>query len=88
NAIGEYAVNVTAKDPAGLQGEGTPVRVYSGNIAPEVSIAIKGNKAFYFPGKEVAYEVTVKDQDHPDASEDLDNLYVSADYLEGLDQAE
>ncbi|MCE7053083.1 ThuA domain-containing protein [Algoriphagus sp. AGSA1] len=88
DTVGEYAVNVTAKDPAGLQGEGTAVHVYSGNIAPEVSIAIKGNKTFYFPGKEVAYEVTVKDEDHPDASEDLENLYVSADYLEGLDQAE
>lgn len=86
--IGEYAVNVTANDPSGLKGEGMPVLVYSGNIAPEVSISIAGNKAFYFPGKQVKYSVTIQDADHPDASSDLDNLIVSADYLEGLDQAE
>ncbi|UZD22669.1 ThuA domain-containing protein [Algoriphagus halophytocola] len=88
NETREYMVNVTANDPAGLQGAGIPVSIYSGNIAPEVSVAIKGNQAFYFPGKEVAYEVIVSDEDHPDAASDKDNLYVSADYLEGLDQAE
>ena len=88
NSIGEYAVNVTANDPAGLKGSGIPVSVYSGNIAPEVSIAIKGNKAFYFPGQQVTYEVTVSDADHADAASDTDNLFVSADYLEGYDQAE
>src|SRR5690606_32249816 len=83
NTIGEYAVNVTANDPSGLKGTGIPISVYSGNIAPEVSIAIEGNQAFYFPGKQVAYKVTVNDEDHPDAANDLSNLVVSADYLEG-----
>ncbi|WP_192349279.1 ThuA domain-containing protein [Algoriphagus sp. Y33] len=86
--VGEYAVTVTATDPAGLKGKGIPVSVYSGNIAPEVSIAIKGNKAFYFPGKQVTYQVTVTDEDHSDAANDMDNLFVSADYVEGFDQAE
>ena len=62
--------------------------MYSGNIAPEVKINIKGNQSFYFPGKKVAYEVTVSDADHPEASNDLSTLYVSADYIEGMDQAE
>ncbi|WP_339863783.1 ThuA domain-containing protein [uncultured Algoriphagus sp.] len=88
NTVGEYAVNVTASDPSGLKGQGIPVSVYSGNVAPEVSIAIEGNKAFYFPGKKVAYSVAVADEDHPNASSDLGNVIVSADYLEGLDQAE
>lgn len=88
NAIGEYEVKVTAIDPAGLTGTSGIESVYSGNIAPEVSIAIEGNQSFYFPGKKVAYNVTVKDADHPEASSDMSTLYVSADYIEGLDQAE
>ncbi|MBN3584148.1 ThuA domain-containing protein [Algoriphagus aestuarii] len=88
NSIGEYEVKVTATDPAGLTGTSGMASVYSGNIAPEVSIAIQGNKSFYFPGKKVAYQVSVSDADHPEASTDLSTLYVSADYIEGLDQAE
>lgn len=87
--IGEYEVSVTAKDPAGLtSGETRKIAVYAGNIAPEVSIAIDGNQSFYFPGKQVKYSVSVSDADDPNAGSDLSNLYVSADYLEGLDQAE
>lgn len=88
NAIGEYEIKVTATDPAGLSGTSTSVSVYAGNIAPVVTIGIKGNQSFYFPGKKVAYEITVTDQDHPDAANDFGPLYASADYLEGLDRAE
>lgn len=87
-SIGEYEVKVTAKDPDGLTGTSNVESVYSGNVAPEISIAINGNQSFYFPGKKVNYTVTVKDADHPEASSDLSTLYVSADYIEGLDQAE
>ncbi len=85
---GEYEVKVSAADPAGLSGTSGVVSVYVGNIAPEVSIEINGNKAFYFPGKEIAYAVTITDKNHPDASNDLGTLYVSADYREGVDMAE
>ncbi|MDF2159087.1 ThuA domain-containing protein [Algoriphagus sp. CAU 1675] len=88
NEIGEYEIQVMAKDPAGLTGESLVASVYAGNVAPVVSIQIKGNQSFYFPGKKVAYEVTVSDEDHPGASNDLSNLYVAADYLEGIDMAE
>lgn len=88
NSIGEYDVKVTAVDPAGLEGTSLVESVYSGNIAPVVAIEIKGNQSFYFPGKKVAYEVSVSDADHPNASSDLSTLYVSADYIEGVDQAE
>lgn len=86
--IGGFEVRVTAKDPSGLTGQSMPVSIYSGNIAPEVTIAINGNKSFYFPDKKVNYSVSVSDGDHPNANEDLSSLVVSADYLEGLDQAE
>ncbi len=86
--IGEYLITVSAEDPEGLKDESSAVSVYVGNIAPEVNIKINGNQSFYFPGKSVSYEVSVLDEDHPEASEDLSTLYVSADYTEGLDQAE
>ncbi len=86
--IGEYEVKVTAADPAGLTGVSAVASVYAGNVAPVVSIEIKGNKAFYFPGKKVNYAVSVSDEDHPNAANDLSTLYVSADYREGVDMAE
>lgn len=88
NGVGQYEIRVTAADPAGLTGVSAPVSVYSGNIAPVVSIQIEGNKSFYFPGKKVAYSVSVSDADHPDASSDLSTLFVSADYLQGVDKAQ
>jgi cytochrome c551/c552 len=36
----------------------------------------------------VAYSVSVSDEDHPNAANDLSTLYVSADYREGVDMAE
>jgi glucose/arabinose dehydrogenase/cytochrome c551/c552 len=87
-ATGEFEIQVTAADPAGLTGKGPLVAVYSGNVAPQVSISVVGNQSFYFPGKKVNYTVAVSDEDHPEASSDLSSLYVAADYLQGIDQAE
>lgn len=86
--IGEYEVKVSAIDPEGLSGTSMINSVYAGNVAPEVTIEIEGNKSFYFPGKQVSYSISVSDEDHPNASEDLSTLYVSADYREGVDMAE
>ena len=86
--VGEFEIKVTAADPSGLTGTSPLVSVYSGNVAPVVSISVDGNQSFYFPGKKVSYSVAVSDEDHPDASSDLSNLYVAADYLQGVDQAE
>ena len=88
NAVGEYEIKVTASDPSGLSGISPAVSVYSGNVAPVITIAIKGNQSFYFPGKQIAYEISVNDEDHPDAGKDLSTLYASVDYIEGLDRAE
>jgi len=87
NNIGDYEVSVTAKDPGGLEGKSTKASVYAGNIAPVVDIEIIGNQSFYFPGKEVKYSVNVSDED-TEGDLDMSTLYVSADYLEGMDQAE
>ena len=88
NATGDYEVKVTAKDPAGLEGSSVPVSVYSGNTAPVVQIAIEGNQSFYFPGKKVSYTVTASDPDNPEASLDMSSMFVSADYVSGVDLAE
>ncbi|HCX76356.1 MAG TPA: Crp/Fnr family transcriptional regulator, partial [Algoriphagus sp.] len=88
DSVGEYEVTVIASDPAGMEGKGPKANVYVGNVAPEVSIKVEGNQSFYFPGRKVNYQITVIDQNHPEASNDLSNLYVAADYIEGLDQAE
>ncbi len=85
--IGDYNITVKVSDPAGLSAQSMPAAVYAGNAAPEVTINIKGNKSFYFPGQNVEYAVTVSDSD--DSSEpDMSSLFVSADYTESSDEAE
>ncbi len=88
NSVGDFEVTVTANDPAGLSGASIPVSVYSGNTAPNIQITIDGNQSFYFPGKKVAYTVAVSDQEEAEASSDQSSLYVSADYVSGVDMAE
>ncbi|WP_416864102.1 MAG: ThuA domain-containing protein [Imperialibacter sp.] len=85
--IGDYAITVEASDPAKLTAKSNSISVYAGNAAPDVTISVKGNKSFYFPGKNVEYAVSVSDSD--DSSEpDMASLFVSADYIESTDQAE
>ncbi|GAB3234002.1 ThuA domain-containing protein [Algoriphagus aestuariicola] len=88
NTVGDFEVTVVANDPAGLSGSSLPVSVYSGNTAPEVQIAIEGNQSFYFPGKKVTYSVSATDPDDPAAAVDLSSMFVSADYISGVDLAE
>lgn len=88
NAVGDYDVQVTVSDPGKLSSKSTIAAVYAGNIAPIVNIELKGNQTFYFPGKKVAYTVTVSDPDDAEAGNDFSTLYLSADYISGLDQAE
>jgi cytochrome c len=85
---GDYSITVEVRDPAGLRARSSAVDVYVGNVAPEISINIKGNKTFYFPNKKVEYEIQVSDENDPAAATDPSSLVVSADYIEGLDQAE
>lgn len=88
NEIGDYDVQVEVSDPEKLRAMSTIVSVYAGNIAPDVSIQIQGNQSFYFPGTAVEYAVSVQDADDPNVGDDLSSLFISADYISGLDQAE
>lgn len=83
---GDYNISVEVKDNKGAMAKSNAVPVYAGNTAPSVAVAIRGNQSFYFPGKAVAYEVSVNDKEDGTAI-DPENLYVSADFLEGADKA-
>lgn len=87
-AIGDYDIVLTVTDTESLSDKSRPVNVYAGNQAPEITIGLKGNSSFYFPGNDVEYEVSVTDPDDPSAGDDLSTLYIAADYIEGFDQAE
>lgn len=84
---GDYAISVVVKDKEGASTKSAAVAVYAGNEAPNVAISIQGNKSFYFPGKPVAYTVSLSDKDDPSVANDVANAFVSADYVEGLDKA-
>lgn len=86
--IGDYSIEVEVSDSEKQKVKSEAIEIYAGNEAPVVSIDLKGNKSFYFPGKEVEYSVSIEDKDDPSASQDLDKVFVSADYLEGSDLAE
>lgn len=83
---GDYNIAVEVKDDKGASAKSNVINVYAGNTAPDVSVAINGNQSFYFPGKPVAYTVTVNDKEDG-SSLDPSNLYVSADFMQGKDKA-
>lgn len=83
---GDYALFVEVIDEEKETVKSNTVNVYAGNESPLVNIELKGNKTFYFPGKQVSYEVSTSDKED---GQDVvaENLFVSADYQEGLDRA-
>jgi len=83
---GDYRISVEVKDTVGESAKSNSVMVVAGNSRPEVSITIKGgNSSFFVPGQEVQYEVSVTDPDGTGAINE-DNIFVSVDYLEGMDK--
>ena len=83
---GDYKISVEVKDAKGASSKSEAIDVYAGNEAPVVNIQVTGgNKSFYLPGVPINYSVTVKDNDT--SKIDPANLYVSADYVEGFNQA-
>lgn len=83
--VGDYKVSVEAKDGAGESAKSSATSIVVGNSRPVVDIAIKGgNSSFYVPGQPVNYEVNISDAEGGEI--DPANIYVSVDYLEGMDQ--
>jgi cytochrome c len=84
---GEYSIAVEVRDEEKAATKSNVINIYAGNEAPVVNIVLKGNKSFYFPNKQVEYQVNVQDADDTAATKDLSTLFVSADYIEGHDLA-
>ena len=81
NTAGDYKIIVEAKDNKGASSKSMGTAIYAGNQEPVVSIQqTGGNKSFYLPGRSISYSVNVKDNDT--AKVDVNNLYVSTEYLE------
>jgi cytochrome c len=87
NKAGDYSISVAVSDDKKASAKSTSVNVYAGNETPVVDIALTGNKTFYFPGIPVEYSVRISDKDDTAKTQDVTNLIVSADYLEGSDRA-
>lgn len=87
NKIGDYNISVTVKDDENAVSKSNVIPVYAGNDAPVVTIDIKGNKTFYFPGKPVMYAASVSDKNDASVASDVANIYIAADYLQGSDKA-
>tara|TARA_R110000765_G_scaffold16291_2_gene46029 strand:- start:2161 stop:5556 length:3396 start_codon:yes stop_codon:yes gene_type:complete len=82
---GAFKLNVTVEDDKGASATSESTSIVAGNSRPEVAISLGGNTpAFYLPGQKIAYDVTVTD---PDGTViDPKNIFVSVDYLEGMDK--
>lgn len=65
-------------------------KVEVGNDAPVVDIALAGNQSFYWPGRQIAYEVSVTDPQDGKIGNGILNRDVQFDiiYVEGHDQAQ
>lgn len=86
NTPGDYKISVSVKDKEGAVTKSPEIVLYAGNEEPKVTIQLTGgNKSFYIPGKPIKYAVTVKDNDT--SKIDPANMFVSVDYVEGLDKA-
>ncbi|MDC6355010.1 MULTISPECIES: ThuA domain-containing protein [unclassified Robiginitalea] len=83
---GEFQLTARAMDNSGEISEGASETIYVGNTRPEVRISMEGgNESFFIPGVPVKYSVTVMDEGQEVAPDD--NLYVSVDYREGMDDS-
>ena len=84
-SAGDYLLSTTVVDSKEASVASEPINIVVGNSRPEVSIDISGGSTSFIPGKALNYKVSVTD---PDGSPiDENNIFVSVDYLEGMDEA-
>ncbi len=84
---GEYTITVSVSDKKGASTKSKEIAVYAGNQAPVVNFVVPGNKTFYFPNKPVAYSLQIEDKEDPTAIKRVESIFISADYVQGLDKA-
>ena len=79
-------MSVEVKDDKGASAKSMMTSVVAGNSRPELSIDLSGgNASFFIAGTPVKYKVSVSDPDD-NAAIDEDNVFVSVDYMEGMDE--
>ena len=84
-APGAYKLNVTVKDDKDAQAISESTGIVAGNSRPEVTISMGENSpSFYLAGQQIAYDVSVTDPDG--TAIDSKHIFVSVDYLEGMDK--
>mgnify|MGYP003630243942 FL=1 len=82
---GVYKLKVTVADDKGEEAISESTSIVAGNSRPEVAISLGDSApAFYLPGQKIAYDVSVTDADGTKI--DPSNIFVSVDYLEGMDK--
>lgn len=81
---GDHSISVKVVDGEGAGANSQEITVYAGNEAPQVEIGLQGNRSFFFEGVPVNYNVKVSDEGNEVRA---DNLYISADYIQGRDLA-
>lgn len=76
---GTYEVEVIVTDPSGASSS-TISTLHAGNSAPVVEWKLQGNQSFFWPGRQLDYEVVVMDAE--DGQEiAADRLNIAFDYL-------
>ena len=81
---GEYSVSVQVSDKSQASTVSAKKSVYAGNAQPKLSIVLKGNKTFYFPGKPIDYQIMVTDLG---STVNRSKIYVANNYTKGIDMA-
>ena len=83
---GDYFISVSVVDEKEASAKSEAVNLVVGNSRPQLSIEISGgDEKLFTPGVPVKYSVLVTDPDTSDI--DGNNIFVSVDYLESLDEA-
>lgn len=84
---GEYTATLEVTDAKGNMAT-SQVSVKAGNAVPEVEIALKGNKSFYWDKKPIAYEVKVNDKEDGTLAKGVNqsDVLLTVNYLEGFDK--
>ena len=83
---GEYKISAIVKDDKGETALSKVTSIVAGNSRPEVSIDLGGgNSSFFIAGVPVEYKVSVIDPDGEEVNPA--NIFVSVDYMEGMDEA-
>jgi cytochrome c len=88
---GVYTATLTVSDPKGASNSQS-VKIIAGNEPPVVTLGLKGNQSFFFPGQPIRYAVQVSDKEDGSLADRKigdDRVAMSIDYAsQGFDFAE